>query len=202
MIPVPTVSTDLEFQTVFQILCAIEGLFVWKGAKLVGTIARAKINEEVPFDEGAFKGVLEKLASEESNRCWRLFKLFAMTAWYKVRKVSAPAIALIRRGFWAFLVWFHNAISRVLRWTAPISISLVAASYFLQIGCDAERFREGVWVFRFLLVKAACCVLCILLEWFYKWRIGVPAQSEMINENISADSPPAGSASPPSSAPA
>lgn len=202
---VPSVSTDLDFQTVFEIVCAIEGFFVWKGSQIVRKITSARITEDCFFDERYFDGLCERLKREREQRGRLALRLWWMIVWHFIKRTATKAIACLKSVFGSLFVWTHNAIRWTIQRTAPVSVLALAFSYLLQIGFDDGVFRGGVWVFWFLVVKTGCCLLCIGMEWGYRVHIGVTAKSKTVNENISskeASPPPAGSASPPSSAPA
>lgn len=197
---IPPVSTDLDFQTVFEIVCALEGFFVWKGHQIVRKITSARISEDCFFDERSFDGLCERLKREREQRGRLAFRLWWMIVWHFIKRTAANALACLKTFFGGLFVWTHNAIRWTIQRTAPVSVLALAFSYLLQIGFDDGVFQGGVWVFWFLVAKTGCCLLCIVMEWCYHVHVGVTAKSKTVNENISPkDTPPlpAGSSPPP-----
>lgn len=171
MIPIPSVATDLDFQTVFQILIAFEGLCVWKAAKISSPTPVIDLKESEPPDYKSFQSLCERFKNE--RKWWMIpllaFYLFAPGIRRAIKKTGLFLAGLIK---WT-VTKLYLTLSSVLRISPFLSIPLISCSYFFKWKFDGDQFQGGYLVFWYLAAKVCCIFCCACLNWILQKRIAV-----------------------------
>ena len=165
------VSTDLDFQTVFQILIAFEGLCVWKAEKVSSPTPVVDLKEPEPPDYKSFQSLCERFKTE--RKAWMLpllaFYLFAPG----IRRFIKKTGLFLARAIKCIVTRLYLALSSVLRVSPFLSIPLISCCYFFKWKFSGDQFQGGRLVLWYLSGKTCCIFCCACLNWILKKRIVV-----------------------------
>ena len=176
IVPVP--ASDLDYQTVFQIVATFEAFSVWKGARAFKTDAFTNIGGgDMPiFDENTFRTACEEL-KDGAHKIRQVYAIGKMLLKHSLRCARHRAFRSFSFCFWAFVSTAHRFLVVTLRATPIFTIPLLSLSYLLQCGCSGTEFRSVAIVVWFIAIKTFCYLVCWLFATMIIRHIRVKAPS-------------------------
>ena len=169
-----TISDQLDFQTMFQILGTFEAFSIWKGVRYFKAGYSADLGIGVPevVDNETFSAMCDVLknAPDKWKEIRRIVKVLLKGNFARIR-------ARLGVLFWQIIRSLHRSLACLLRTTPFVTITALSLSYMLKIGCESERFYGGRLVFYFIVVKFFCYLFCRLLATMLVKHVKVEAPS-------------------------
>ena len=123
-----------SFQTVFEIVVAVEGLSIWQGRFLDGR--RSFVGLERPAFDAARHNALCDEAREHPERLLPALRLFAAGVW---RRLRGPWLHVRRALGWLFYM-VYKALAFLLRASPLVTVPFLAVSYLAQWHCRGDDF--------------------------------------------------------------
>lgn len=155
---------QLKFDTLFQILVAVEAFSTWKGKSFIGK-AVANFDEGPAFDRIRFNALRSQLTDIHNvgKTIWSMVVLYFR---YKIARFRFLFINTIIRILLSIAKVLHNTLGFCLRCTPLFSIPILAICYIKQIGCkeDIVSHTLQTWIYWFVLLKVICYVICATLN--------------------------------------
>jgi len=179
-----SISDQLDYQTMFQILGTFEAFSIWKGVRFFKAEDSADLGVGIPevLDNETFSAMCEVLKNAPDK--WKVIRRIC-------RALLKGNLARIRAKLyvltWQFIRTVHSRLAWILRRTPFVTITALALSYMLKIGCDGETFHAGRLVFYFIVGKCICYLCCLLFATMLTKHIKVEVPSSD-NDNIIPDS--------------
>lgn len=154
------------FQTVFTIVCAIEGFSIWKGKKLLDLPNTSSI-ERYPCLTDKWRAKLiealkEKRTTTFVTACYTLIACVCDFALSIIVPVFNAFLWLLR---WCIVViWYCS--DWFIKYSVIFTIPTLSYLYLGQVTscCRGEEFYQSDWVLIFVLVKVGCYLSVFIIS--------------------------------------